>query len=260
MAENASTKIIKITEGDLHNKIYTIRGQKVMLDYDLAKIYGYTTSAFNQQVKRNIERFDRDFMFQLERDEFEKVVISQNVISRIPTNAFSGQDGGTRKLPYAFTEQGIYMLMTVLRGELAISQSKILIRMFKAMKDYILEDNGLNQGYINNLVLKDHTRIDLLEDYFREYTKREKLNKIFFEGQIYDAYSLLMDILGMVKEEIIIIDNYAGKALLDILKKINVKIIIVSKNIDKTLQEKYGKQYTNINSVLLLMKWRTELN
>lgn len=139
--------------------------------------------------------------------------------------------------------------MTVLRGELAIKQSRALIRTFKAMKDYIIENDGLNQGYINNMVLEDHTRIDLLEDYFNAYAKKEKLNKIFFDGQIYDAYSILLDILNGAKEEIIIIDNYAGKKLLDIIKDIDKKVIIVSNKIDKTLQKKYQKQYKNVKFV-----------
>ena len=123
-------EIIIVDERSLRDKIYTIRGQQVMLDFDLAEIYGYSTSAFNQQVSRNIDRFDEDFMFQLTKDEYQ-ILISQNVISSW---------GGRRKMPNAFTEQGIYMLMTVLKGELAIRQSKTLIRLFKSMKDYIIEN------------------------------------------------------------------------------------------------------------------------
>ena len=130
----------------LRNKIHTIRGQKVMLDYDLAEIYGYTTSAFNQQVARNIEKFDSDFMFQVDKAELGIILKSHFVISKMERR------GGDRHLPYAFTEQGIYMLMTVLRGELAIKQSQALIRMFKAMKDYII-DNQEQVEYRSNLQL-----------------------------------------------------------------------------------------------------------
>ena len=112
----------------LKYKIYTIRGLQVMLDVDLAEIYGYTTKAFNQQVKNNIDRFDDDFRFQLTSEEMD------NLRSKILTANFSRM---SRSLPYAFTEQGIYMLMTVLKGELAVSQSKMLIRMFKDMKHFI---------------------------------------------------------------------------------------------------------------------------
>jgi len=104
-----------------------------MLDFELAEIYGYTTKAFNQQVRNNISKFDEDFRFQLTRDEY------QNLRSKILTSSW----GGTRYLPWAFTESGIYMLMTVLKGDLATRQSKALIRIFRAMKDYIVENQGL---------------------------------------------------------------------------------------------------------------------
>ena len=124
MGMGEKKEIMIVDEQSLKDKIYVIRGQQVMLDFDLAEIYGYSTSAFNQQVSRNIEKFDDDFMFQLKRREFE-ILMSQNVISSW---------GGRRKLPNAFTEQGIYMLMTVLKGDLATKQSKKLIRLFKSIE------------------------------------------------------------------------------------------------------------------------------
>ncbi|MFP1696476.1 ORF6N domain-containing protein, partial [Gardnerella leopoldii] len=114
----------------IKEKIYNIRNQKVMLDFELAEIYGYTTARFNEQVKNNIEKFDDDFMFRLTADEFK------NLMSKNSTSSW----GGRRKLPYAFTEQGIYMLMTVLRGDLAVKQSRALVRTFKQMKDFIVEN------------------------------------------------------------------------------------------------------------------------
>ena len=123
-------------ESDLRSKIYMIRGKQVMLDFDLAEIYGYTTKRFNEQVKNNIEKFDNDFMFQLNENEYSFLR------SKISTSKTETR-GGRQYFPYAFTEQGIYMLMTVLRGELAIKQSKVLIRLFKAMKDYIIEQEHL---------------------------------------------------------------------------------------------------------------------
>ena len=131
--ENSKQEIILINEKAIQNRIYLIRGQKVMLDFELAEIYGYTTTKFNQQVKNNIEKFDEDFMFQLTKEEFE-ILISKKLTSSW---------GGRRKLPKVFTEQGIYMLMTVLRGDLATKQSKALIRTFKQMKDYIVENQDL---------------------------------------------------------------------------------------------------------------------
>ena len=122
-------EIVIHSEIDLRSKIYTIRGVQVMLDFDLAEIYGYSVKAFNRQVKNNIDKFDNEFMFQLNEYEYS-FLRCKFCTSKIEAR------GGRRYFPYAFTEQGIYMLMTVLRGDLAIRQSKILIRLFKGMKDF----------------------------------------------------------------------------------------------------------------------------
>lgn len=127
-----------MTVDNICNRVYIIRGQQVMLDYDLAEIYGYEVKNLNQQVKRNIVRFPEDFRFQLTREEIESVK-SQIVISR-ENNFFEGQGGGRRTLPYAFTEQGIYMLATVLRGELAEQQSIFIMRAFREMRHYIKQN------------------------------------------------------------------------------------------------------------------------
>ena len=122
-----------IDEDLLKSRIYTIRGLKVMLDADLAEIYGYSTKAFNQQVKNNIEKFDDDFRFQLTRTEYREILGSKFLTLE--------QGKYSKTSTYAFTEQGIYMLMTVLKGEQATAQSKALIRLFKQMKDYIAAEN-----------------------------------------------------------------------------------------------------------------------
>ena len=137
--DEKNTEIAIIEEQYIRDKIYEVRGVKVMLDFELAEIYGYTTKAFNQQVKRNAEKFDDDFTFQLTREETEELSRSQNVTS-IQTQ---GIKGGRAYLPWAFTESGIYMLMTVLKGPLAVQQSKALIRIFRTMKDFISETQGL---------------------------------------------------------------------------------------------------------------------
>ena len=123
---NIENELIELNKETIESLIYVIRGQKVMLDFDLAKIYVYTTKAFNQQVKNNISKFDEDFRFQLTKEEWNEILMS-----KILTSSW----GGSRKLPYAFTELGIYMIITVLKGELAVKQSKILIRTFKQMKE-----------------------------------------------------------------------------------------------------------------------------
>ena len=135
-----------LNETQLKDKIYIIRGVQVMLDSDLADIYGYTTKRLNEQVKNNIEKFDEeDLMFQLTKEEKDVILRS-----KISTSSW----GGVRKLPYVFTEQGVYMLMTVLKGELATKQSKALVRLFKKMKDYVIE----NQEILNH---RDFLRLSL---------------------------------------------------------------------------------------------------
>ena len=228
-------------ETKVENMIYEIRGKQVMLDSDLAKLYNCKngTKTINLAVKRNIERFPEDFYFQLTKEEFTNLKF-QNETSSL------NNYGGIRKLPYVFTEQGVAMLSSVLRTDIASKVSINIMRAFIEVKKYI-SNNLIEQKYINELVLKDNKRIDLLEQTFNNF--KEKNNHIFFEGQIYDAYSLLMDILNKSKKEIIIIDNYAGKELLDILKDINKNIIIISKNITEELIKKYRKQYKNIKFI-----------
>ena len=161
-----NNELIIVDENNLKDKVYIIRGIPVMLDFDLAEIYGYTTKAFNQQVKNNKEKFPDDFRFQLTKDEVEDFVRSQIVTSPKMKDSvrskkltsreltlFKGQSGGSRYLPYAFSESGIYMLMTILKGELATKQSIALIRLFKAMKDYIINENNINNR-LNLLSIK----------------------------------------------------------------------------------------------------------
>ncbi len=151
--------IPELNNETIESMIYIIRGQKVMLDFELAKIYGYETKNFNQQVNRNIEKFPMDFMFKVNKDEMNSILMSQNVISSW---------GGNRKLPHAFTEQGIYMLMTVLKGDLATRQSKALIRAFKQMKDYIVENKDIlstNETIkLTNLVNEHSNKIAVIEN------------------------------------------------------------------------------------------------
>lgn len=221
----------------IENMIYEIRGKQVMLDSDLAKLYGCSngTKTINLAVKRNIERFPEDFYFQLTKIEANNLWFQTETANKM-----------SRSLPYAFTEQGIAMLSSVLRTAVAAKVSISIMRAFVTMRKYI-SHNLIEQKYINELVLKDNKRIDLLEQTFNNF--KDKNNHIFFEGQIYDAYSLLLDILNKGKKEIIIIDNYVGKELLDVLKDINKNIIIISKNITEELIKKYSKQYKNIKFI-----------
>lgn len=211
---------------DIKNKVHMIRGQQVMLDYDLAKIYGYEVKRLNEQVKRNISRFPEDFMFQLTREEIESVK-SQNATSR-NNNLFEGQEGGRRKLPYAFTEQGIYMLATVLRGELAEQQSIFIMRAFKEMRHFIA-NNALMFERINGLELRQleyqkdtDEKFGMIFAYMADH--EEDNQKIFYDGQIFDSFSLLTDMIRRAKKEIILIDGYVDVITLNILAKKNTGV------------------------------------
>lgn len=142
VAKKENPEITIINERSIRDKIYIVRGVQVMLDFELAEIYGYETKNFNRQVKNNAAKFEgNEFMFRLTREEINDLVRCKNFTSR--NNLFLGQSGGSRYLPNAFTEQGVYMLMTVLRGDLAVRQSRALVMAFKAMKDYIVQNQPL---------------------------------------------------------------------------------------------------------------------
>ena len=228
----------------IEDLIYEVRGKQVMLDSDLAKLYGCKngTKEINQAVKRNIDRFPYDFYFQLTKDEYLNILRSQNVTLEFEQGKY------TKYLPYVFTEQGVAMLATVLRTENASIVSVSIMRAFVIMRKYI-NTNLIEQKYINNLVLDLDERVCLLEESFDKLSTKKDNNHIFYEGQIYDAYSLLIDILSKAKEEIIIIDNYAGKELFDITRNINVNIKIYTKNIDNISKKKYEKEYSNIEII-----------
>ena len=230
---------------DIESKIYNIRGVEVMLDYDLAKQYQCAngTKTINQAVKRNQNRFPNDFYFQLNEHEY------LNLKSQIGT-ANLNEHGGVRKMPYVFTEQGVAMLATVIRTDVAAKVSIDIMRAFVRMRNYIkYNDQLLPRKYLllEEKVDNNTKRVDELFDKFNP--KVITKNSIFFHNDIYDAYSVLLEIFDIAKEEIIIIDNYIGKVLLDELRNINRKLIVVSSNIDETLKKKYLKQYNNIKFI-----------
>ena len=243
-------EIIILDENDLKNKIYTIRGVQVMLDSDLAQIYGYETKRFNEQVKNNIERFDEDFRFQLTQDEVD-VLRSKFSTTNISTMS--------RSLPYAFTEQGIYMLMTVLKGELAVKQSKTLIRLFKQMKDFVLTNSQLFaeiDSIKKHLIESDlhhkenDKRIDELFTLMDKYKIEEKQG-IFFQGQIFDAYAKFESFIQSAKKEIVLIDGYVDLTVLERLAKkqkgVNVLLYTDSKTKITNLDvQKFNAQYPTL--------------
>ncbi|MBQ9205569.1 MAG: ORF6N domain-containing protein [Treponema sp.] len=245
-----NTEISLYNMEKLKDKIYTIRGLQVMLDFELAEIYGYTTKAFNQQVKNNIDRFDEDFRFQLTEAE------TDNLRSNFLTANYSKM---SRVLPYAFTEQGIYMLMTVLKGELAVTQSKMLIRMFKEMKHFL-------QNNANLFVEIDGIKKHLLESDIHQKETDKKVSEIFtlldkyhvndaqgvfFQGQIFDAYAKFESFIAQATQEIILVDNYVDLSVLERFtkKQANVTVTIFTNPKTKlTAQDiqKFNAQYPTL--------------
>ena len=256
-------EIVVIEEDTIKSRIYDIRGQKVMLDFELAEIYGYTTTRFNEQVKNNSEKFDDDFMFQLTKSEFE------NLISKKSTSSW----GGRRKLSYAFTEQGIYMLMTVLRGELAVKQSKALIRMFKQMKDFIIENQDFigSKEFVQIAIQTNQNTNDIarLDSKVNTLATKEDLKKVmdhFIDPDTYKHFLLMngdkieadvayTKIYKSAKKSIYVIDNYIGLKTLELLRaaRDNTQIIVFSDNVKnkdmltKNILDDFRKGYPTIN-------------
>lgn len=259
-------EIIVIDETTIKSKIYYIRNQKVMLDFELAEIYGYSTKRFNEQVKRNNEKFDDDFMFQLTDEELSELSRSQNAT----LNKGTGRGSNIKYNPYAFTEQGIYMLMTVLRGELAVRQSKALIRMFKQMKDFIIE----NQDFIGSkelvqIAIQTNQNTNDIAEIKSQMATKEDLKKImdnFIDPETYKHFLLMngdkieadvayTKIYKSAKKSIYVIDNYIGLKTLELLRAARDKtqIIVFSDNVKnkdmltKNILDDFRKDYPNID-------------
>ena len=237
---SAKSEFSLIDENMLKSRIYTIRGFKVMLDADLAEIYGYSTKAFNQQVKNNIEKFDEDFRFQL--NDFEVVLLSRSKF--LTSMQVKGVKGGRSYNPFAFTEQGIYMLMTVLKGERATAQSKALIRLFKQMKDYIVAENRSLLGTDGIAQIASHTvqntkdiaeirdgLAQTREDVSVMKSDLQKVMENFIDPSTFKHFLILngrkleadvayMQIYGLAKKSITIVDDYIGVKTLDLLREI----------------------------------------
>ena len=226
---------------NIENLIYEIRGKQVMLDSDLARLYGCKngTKAINLAVKRHINRFPDRFMFRLTDEEYH------NLRFQFETTNMS------RSLPYAFTEQGVAMLATVIKTEIAEKVSIRIMDAFVSMKKYI-SNNLIEQKYINNLVLEDHDKIKILEETFDKLNKNNKINTIFYNGQIYDAYSKILEIFKSAKNSLIIIDSYADNKVLDMFSKLNCNIILITKDSNRLNEldiNKYNSQYSNLKVI-----------
>ena len=247
---------------NIENLIHVIRGKQVMLDRDLARLYGVEARALNQAVQRNIERFPEDFMFQLSKEEFEnlrsqivtsseeEILKSQNVISSW---------GGIRKWPYVFTENGVAMLSSVLRSQQAISINIQIMRAFNAMRHFITSNAQVFQRVENiekNILALNASKVDTdkkLEEVFRRLDDGNATPKqaVFYDGQIFDAYKFVNERIREAKKRIVLIDNYVDETVLAMLDKRNkgVTAKVYTRNISRQLSldfEKHNAQYTPI--------------
>ena len=243
-------------ELNIEDMIYEIRGKQVMLSSDVAKLYNVETKRINEVIKRNVNRFPNEFCFQLTAEEID-------ILSLRPQNATLNKNGNYRGqhykyFPYVLTEQGIMMLSGLLKSDIAVKVNIRIIDAFVKMRHYIKE-NMLNQDNINSIVLEDHSHIlkmdgdiKLLQEAFDKLEEKKKINEIYSNGEFYNAYSRIFDIFNGAKEELIIIDSYADKKVLDLIKDLSVKVIIITKDNDKlnkTLLEEYNKQYNNLKVI-----------
>ena len=259
---------LKVSNNDVIKElVYEIRGEKVMLDYDLAALYGYEVKRLNEQVKRNINRFPDDFMFQLTKEEIEFV---KSQIATTPIKGFfEGQEGGRRKPPYAFTEQGIYQLATVLKGETAEQTSILIMRVFREMRIFIKENQNLLPSYkfqeLENKTYKLDERLQNVEEKMVSKADLSEFMKVFndnissqdsliLNGKLFTADIAYQNIYKKAKKNIIIIDDYLGIKTLEHLTcvKNNIKVTIISDNKGKSplKQSEYDdfiKEYRNIH-------------
>ncbi|MBP3742913.1 MAG: ORF6N domain-containing protein [Treponema sp.] len=277
-------------EAQLKDKIYVIRGVQVMLDADLAEIYGYTTKAFNQQVKNNIEKFDEeDLMFQLTKEEKDVILRSkfltlENENTNLRSKFLTSSWGGTRYIPYAFTEQGVYMLMTVLKGELATKQSKALVRLFKKMKDYVIEnqevlnhrdflrlslqtaENAQNIVEFRQKLTEIDDKVESVVSNLGDMVRKSELSPIMLNlgkpeippgwlilnGQPVENDLAYQQIYTLANKTITIIDNYISLKTLVLFKhaKQNISVTIFTDNINNGLHkvefDDFCKEYSGL--------------
>ncbi len=229
--------LIEKEDTEIKNMIYEVRGRQVMLDSDLASLYECKngTKTINLAVKRHINRFPERFMFQLTKDEYDYL--------RFQTET-TKDNNMSRTLPYVFTEQGVAMLATILRTPVAEEVSIRIMDAFVTMRKYISGD----LIEYSKLLINHENRIALLENTFDSF--KEQNNHIFFEGQIYDAYSLMIKIFEKALSNIVIIDNYIDKNILDILSKTNKQVTLITNKYKIQDYEKYKEQYNNITLVV----------
>ena len=228
---------------EIKNLIYAIRGKQVMLDSDVAMLYHYETKNINKAVKRNIERFPEDFCFQLTKSEVKNLRFQTG-----PSSIEKENYGGRRYLPYVFTEQGIAMLAGILKSDIAVNVSINIIKSFIEMRRFLIF-NGQVFERLTNIEAKLLEHDKKFNEIFNQLQLEENIKqKIFFQGQIYDAYSLIIDIIKRANQKILIIDNYIDDSILKMLtkkkKEVEIRIVTSSKSKIQNLDiQKFNKQY-----------------
>lgn len=241
-------ELITIENQTIQNKIYTIRGVQVMVDRDLAELYGVETRRLNEQVKRNINRFPQEFMFQLTKQEFEEW------ISQIATS--NKETMGLRKMPFVFTEQGVSMLSAVLKSDTAVQTSIQIMSTFVNMRKFLQNNASIFQKIESiekrqiSYEIKNDTKVDAILNAIEEKGVPQK-NHIFYDGQIFDAYLFVSDIIKRAKTSIKLIDNYIDETTLILFTKRDtmVKATLYTKTISKQLEldlQKHNTQYPPI--------------
>ncbi len=234
-----------LTSRSIKDRIITIRDVQVILDSDLSEMYHVETRVLNQAVNRNIDRFPLDFMFQLTQYEYDTFLKSQIVIS-------SSKHGGRRKLPFVFTEQGVSMLSSVLRNSIAINVSIEIIRAFVEMRKFMIQNAAVFQRIesVEQKQLQTDLKIDHILNALEDKRVTPKQG-IYFNGQIFDAWLFISELIKSAEKSLILIDNYIDESVLNLLakRKENVFVKIYTANLTSQLKtdiEKYNKQYGTI--------------
>ena len=246
---NEELNVVNNETENIKNLIYNIRGKQVMLDSDVAMLYHYPTKRINETVNRNKKRFPENFCFQLTELDIENMRSQIATASKILENKFRNK----KYLPYAFTEQGIAMLSGLLKNDIAIQVSINIMNAFVEMRKFILLNGEVFQeiNTIKGKLIEYDKKFDVVFNELQNNKEKEFKQKIFFGGQIYDAYSLIIDIIKKAKNKILIIDNYIDDNILKMLSKKNknVEVVILTSqncNITKLDIQKFNKQYSNL--------------
>lgn len=242
MEENKLGIQNELSNEDIKNLIYTIRGKQVMLDSDVARLFEYTTKDLNRNVKNNIERFPQYYCFQLTNEEYKSLRCKNFTLNE------NGRGQHRKYLPYVFTEYGITMLAGLLKSEIAVNVSIKIVNTFIEMRKFLVSNNQIFERLTSvEYRLLDHDK--KFDNIFNQFQIEENIKqRIFFDGQIYDAYSIIIDIIKRANKKILIIDNYIDDSVLKMLikKKNNVEVVIltsIKSNIENLDIQKFNKEY-----------------